>query len=460
MHWPNTGWRQASATQRPWPWPPTLAALIIVIVLAMAPVGHANNTGSTTSSFPPSLTSSVSIQHLADLTAEHVLVLHHHPQPYNHPGLPDNAIQVVHTVTTVRASPQQVMALLMDVEGYADILPQVEKSRRVDTLENGVRAHHTLHFKAPFLTFTPDIWVDYQRQGDTVLTETLHRGDLSHSVGHWQLHPIDDHHTLISYASWSDMGSVSWLLRMAFAAQPDFRRLSPLSANALTMLSFRQQLNRDMVMPPGAPATITSSNMPNLLADWPPPQVEAVGLLAQQGNLSLIAPLQRLVDQRGDTPQWRSYQAVTTFSRIDQPLATLQPTYSDLASYPAHIDAISRLRRLTQDDHQFSGHWRLGFNFAVFRLGIGFETVGAWHENQQQLDFISPDGDFSFLQGRWQWAPLADDSTLVSFSSAHDTDDDAPLLLKAIADIPFNQLFSGLFIGHLLIEGQQQLLMP
>lgn len=396
---------------------------------------------------------------VAALGEDHVLIVHHHPQRINSNGLPDHPIQLIQAMTTLPVPAEQVMATLLNFGAYAGYMPHVNSSRIASHQDKEWLAHFRLSFRLPLVDVEPDVWMRYHQLSDTRLSERIERGDLDYALGLWHLYPINENKTLLVHTSWSDFGSASWLLRLAFAAQPDFERLSPVSAAALTLQALRQQISRDFM-----PTTLFASediSPATLLPDFTKEQTQALAGLAKAGNVTLASTQRRIRTRSkpGQRARWLEYQPVTTLGLIDSGREPLTAVYSDLKHYPEHIRAIRRLQNIEQKGDQLKADWRLGFDFAIFTLNIDFTAVGTWQNDTSRFDFVSDEGDFTFLYGRWQWFAVNDTETLVQFSSAHDLNPDASWLLEAVRDIPHNQLFSGIFIGSQLIEGHRKMLL-
>jgi ribosome-associated toxin RatA of RatAB toxin-antitoxin module len=399
-------------------------------------------------------------QALADLARDQVVVLHHQPRRFKHPALPSEPIQVTQGFTLIHAPAAKVWSQLLNFGQYAQFMPQVLESQILDATQTQWTADYTLSFKMPLIHVKPKITMRYQRNAPHELREQRLAGDIRHSLGRWEVWPLDSRRTLLAYTTWSDPASASWVLKLVFAAQPDFARLAPVSASVLTLQSIRHQIEGRYLY-----RHTRNRRLPHRLEDNPEPEtplipdlqahsLSTLETLAKHGNVSLIAPLTYGTYQAQEV----RHQTVTTLGLVNAPIERIRPVFTDLDRYPKHIDAIERIDALQTSDHLLSGLWELGFNFSIFRLGIEFQADGIWSQNQSRFDFDSPKGDFAYLTGRWQWHELESGHTLVQFSSAHDTGPNSPYLIRSVGQIPFNQMFAGIFIGSQLIEGQQLML--
>ena len=136
--------------------------------------------------------------------------------------------------------------------------------------------------------------------------------------------------------------------------------------------------------------------------------------------------------------------------------AALKPLATNIKNYPDHMQAISDISKVRDNQKTHRSHWTLGFDFSIFTFNMDFSIEGLWNKDQTELIFASTSGDFDPLLGKINWYPDGN-NTLVTMAMAHNISDDAGFILKAIKNTPYSQMYAGSFIGNLLIEGQQQL---
>ena len=362
----------------------------------------------------------------------------------------------IHAFTVIAAPLQQVQNRLLDFSRYKDMMPHVIDSRISEIHSTHWIAEYKLSFKMPVVHVKPKVTMLHRLLPNGDLVEQAVKGDLEFSQARWQLIPLSPKRTLVIQTSAADIGSASWWLKLMFYVQPDLELLSPINAAALTLQSLRQAVERKFLH---RVIRIKSDNcdkseLQQLLPDFNKAQQRAIGELTSIGPVSMAGAhtvlsyfKKRLV-----------LQAVTTARMVPKPKPQLIDYYSDIRHYPKHMKAIRRIDKVKEKALQHHSQWQLGFDFAVFTFKVNFAVNGTWKSERDEFNFHSPEGDFHYLNGRLQAWQHEENATIVLFSSAHEIDPNAGYILKAISGIPFNQLFSGIFIGRQLIDGQAAML--
>ena len=377
--------------------------------------------------------------------------------PELHP-LPDEKIQLTYAFTVIRAPANKVKETLMDFARYRRTMPHIIESELLQQQDNHWLGQYRLTFQMPLLSFEPQIQIQHSLLENGDLIERRISGDIDYSVARWQIIALDKQRTLLLQTSWADIGSVSWLMRLVFAAQPDMNRLSPLTAAALTLQSLKERIEKKhfsrsqrlyatKLLFPDSTRYLTTLNTP---------QKDALNELTKLGSVNMISSAIQFTHQRHSF----TLQPILSAVSVPQPYKELKQRATNIKGYPEHMRTINDINDVIDDSLNHQSQWSLGFNFAVFTFDIDFGIEGLWNKDQTQFTFASTQGDFSPLLGRINWYPSnspGDKTTLVTMALAHNINDDAGYILNAIKQIPYSQMFAGLYVGTLLIEGQQEL---
>lgn len=398
-------------------------------------------------------------QALALLTQHDIAVLQTNPQKISSRKssfVPDENIQLTQAFTVIHAPLATVRAQLLDFNNYSNTMPHIRESKVQKQDTNNWIAEYELSFKMPLVTVRPNVTVQHTLTSKGDLLEAVIDGDMDYSIARWELLPITPGSTLVAQTAWADVSSVSWIMSLVFAVQPDLRTLSPITAAALTLQSLRQDIEQTYLYRYKHVPTIVWKSAPYqaVLTQQPESAVATLEQLTKHGIISLIAPLRVSQQEK----QRVLLQQVQTFARVAGSLESHKPAYTNIRQYAKGIKAIKKISAIKEEALKHQSQWHLGFDFSIFSMGIEFDVMGQWNDEKTQFDFYSPKGDFLHLAGQWQWFATPDQQTMVMFSSSHDIDPEAGIILKAIRQIPFNQMFSGLFIGHQLVRGQVEML--
>jgi len=414
-------------------------------------------------------------QHLEVLGKHHIVVVHGAEKNYvnehsvnhsaNHPlgtpklfPLPDEDIQLTYAFTVIRAPANKVKDTLMDFANYRRTMPHIIESELLQQKDNHWLGQYRLTFQMPLLSFEPQVQIQHSLLKNGDLIERRIAGDIDYSVARWQIIALDKQRTLLVQTSWADIGSVSWLMRLVFAAQPDMNRLSPLTAAALTLQSLKERIEKKLFSRNQRlyAATLLFPDNTRYLTTLSIPQKNALIELTKLGSVNMISSAIQFAHQRNSF----TLQPILSAVSVPQPYEELKQRATNIAKYPKYMRTISHIEDVIDDAHRHQSQWSLGFNFAVFTFDIDFGIEGLWSKDQTQFTFASTRGDFNPLIGRINWYPnnASDEkSTLVTMALAHNINDDADYILNAIKRIPYSQMFAGLYVGTLLIEGQQEL---
>ncbi len=362
--------------------------------------------------------------------------------------------------TVIPASRERVMQAVLDFAHYQQTMPHVSKSELIKSTPPIWQAKYTLSFKMPIVHVKPVVVMQHQLLPNGDLVERAIDGDIRFSQSRWQFVALAPRRTLLIQTSAADIGSASWWLKLIFAAQPDFETLSPVNAAALTLQSLRQKLShrftsRYRSLPHRNLQECKERDFFKLLPIPDRQQREAIGHLTEQGPVSLVSPFYTLKHCHHHV----GFQAVTTARLINRPKAAIKPLYTNIRHYPDSMEAIRKITNIKENQLHHRSHWQLGFDFSVFTFKIDYDVKGQWNQSRDGFSFISPRGDFRYLNGHLQWWEHSANKTVAMFVSAHDIDPEAGYILKLIARIPFNQMFSGVFIGRRLMDSQAQMLM-
>jgi len=410
-------------------------------------------------------------QYLEALGKHHIVVVHGEAKNYfkdrsvDHGtdsskvySLPDEDIQLTYAFTVIQAPANKVKETLMDFASYRRTMPHIIESELLQQQDNHWIGQYRLTFQMPLLSFEPQVQIQHTLLDNGDLIERRIAGDIDYSVARWQIIALDKQRTLLLQTSWADIGSVSWLMRLVFAAQPDMNRLSPLTAAALTIQSLKERIEKKhfsrnqrlyatKLLFPDSTRYLTTLSLP---------QKNALSELTKLGSVNMISSAIQFTHQRNSF----TLQPILSAVSVPQPYAELKQRATNIGGYPKHMRTISDIKDVIDDSHRHQSQWSLGFNFAVFTFDIDFGIEGLWSKDQTQFAFASTQGDFNPLIGRINWYPNKapdDNSTLVTMALAHNINDDAGYILNAIKRIPYSQMFAGLYVGTLLIEGQQEL---
>ena len=372
--------------------------------------------------------------------------------------LPDEDIQLTYAFTVIRAPEDTVRKTLMDFGHYRRTMPHIIESELLQQKDNHWLGQYRLTFQMPLLSFEPQVQIQHTLLDNGDLIERRVAGDIDYSVARWQIIALDKHRTLLVQTSWADIGSVSWLMRLVFAAQPDMNRLSPLTAAALTIQSLKERIERKHFSRNQRlyATKLLFPDSTHYLTSLSTSQRGALHLLTKLGTVNMVSSAIQFSHQRNSF----TLQPILSAISVPTPYKTLKSRATNIASYPKYMRTISDIEDVVDDTAHHQSQWSLGFNFAVFTFDIDFGIEGLWNDNQTQFSFASTQGDFNPLLGQINWYPNAspnDTSTLITMALAHNINDNAGYILNAIKHIPYSQMFAGLYVGTLLIEGQQEL---
>jgi len=407
------------------------------------------------------------IQQLQTLGNKHIVVLHGTSKNYtkevksNQPGhkvapiypLPNKDIHLTYAFTVINASKSRVQRTLLDFGNYKNTMPQVIESKLLQQQANHWLGEYRLKFSMPSITFKPQIKIQHTLLANGDLIERRVDGDIEYSIARWQIIPLSMRRCLLLQTSWVDVGSINLLMRVIFAAQPDLGRLSPLSAAALTIQSIKLAIEnkRRYRVSPIQTRPVFPDNINNLTT-LTTKQLIALKNLTRFGTVSMISPAVLFKH-----PDYRfAMQPILNAISVPLNAAALKPLATNIKNYPDHMQAISDISKVRDNQKTHRSHWTLGFDFSIFTFNMDFSIEGLWNKDQTELIFASTSGDFDPLLGKINWYPDGN-NTLVTMAMAHNISDDAGFILKAIKNTPYSQMFAGSFIGNLLIEGQQQL---
>jgi hypothetical protein len=414
-------------------------------------------------------------QHLEVLGKHHIVVVHgeaknyfkdhsiddaanHNPVPAELYPLPDEDIQLTYAFTVIQAPAEKVKETLMDFAHYRRTMPHIIESKLLEQQDNHWLGQYRLTFQMPLLSFEPQVQIQHTLLENGDLIERRIAGDIDYSVARWQIIALDKQRTLLLQTSWADIGSVSWLMRLVFAAQPDMNRLSPLAAAALTLQSLKERIEKKHFSR-NKRLYATKRLFPDnthYLTTLSLPQKDALNALTKLGSVNMISSAIQFNHQRNSF----TLQPILSAVSVPQDYKELKQRATNIKEYPKHMRTIHDIEDVLDDALNHQSQWSLGFNFAIFTFDIDFGIKGLWNKDQTQFTFASTQGDFEPLIGRINWYPnsVSDDkSTLVTMALAHNISDDAGYILNAIKHIPYSQMFAGLYVGTLLIEGQQEL---
>lgn len=460
-----------SNTRRTTPYLPTrITACAIIFCALHLTLTYAHASDSTSKDFAfeqwssplPSLQEiAPPLNKLALLGKNKIVVVHGNssPERENQPdkllySLPDEDIRLTYAFTVINASEKRVRNVLMDFDQYQRTMPHITKSKLLAQQDNHWLGEYRLIFQMPMLTFEPDVKIQHTLLSNGDLIERRIAGDIDYSTARWQVISLSATRSLLVQTSWADIGSVSWLMRLVFSAQPDLHRLSPLTAAALTIQSIKERVEnkpfsyRHTVT---LSDTLSSARLP-YLPTMSSQQQEVLSSLTHIGSVNIISPVRWFTQNR----KTFSLQPILSAATIPQEFSTLKSKATNIRQYPERMDVISDITEVVDDTQQHQSQWELGFDFSVFRFAIDFGISGEWKNNQNSLTFISTSGDFDPLLGQIQWQP-SPNGTLTTINLAHNIKDDTGFILRSIKNIPYSQLFAGLYVGTMLIEGQQQL---
>ncbi len=372
--------------------------------------------------------------------------------------LPDEDIQLTYAFTVIRAPEEKVRETLMDFAHYRRTMPHIIESELLQQQDNHWLGQYRLTFQMPLLSFEPQVQIQHTLLDNSDLIERRIAGDIDYSVARWQTIALDKHRTLLVQTSWADIGSVSWLMRLVFAAQPDMNRLSPLTAAALTIQSLKERIEkRHFSRNQRLYATkLLFPDSTHYLTSLSASQQDALHSLTKLGSVNMISSAIQFSPQRHSF----TLQPILSAISVPEPYETLKSRATNIAKYPKYMRTISDIEDVVDDSRHHQSQWSLGFNFAVFTFDIDFGIEGLWNNEQTQFSFASTQGDFNPLIGQINWYPSTtpdDTSTLVTMALAHNINDNAGYILNTIKHIPYSQMFAGLYVGTLLIEGQQEL---
>ena len=454
-------------------------ATILIFLVSFCAVASSANKENTLSPWQtplPRIQSFIdNTRHLEVLGKHHIVVFHGETKNYfkdhsindtaSHTAtppelypLPDDDIQLTYAFTVIRAPAEKVKETLMDFAHYRRTMPHIIESELLEQQDNHWLGQYRLTFQMPLLSFEPQVQIQHTLLENGDLIERRIAGDIDYSVARWQIIALDKQRTLLLQTSWADIGSVSWLMRLVFAAQPDMNRLSPLAAAALTLQSLKERIEKKHFSRNQrlyAKKLLFPDNTHNLTT-LSIPQKDALNALTKLGSVNMISSAIQFTHQRNSF----TLQPILSAVSVHQDYGKLKKRAINIKEYPKYMRTIQDIENVLDDTLNHQSQWSLGFNFAIFTFDMDFGIEGLWNKDQTQFTFASTQGDFEPLIGRINWYPnsVSDDkSTLVTMALAHNISDDAGYILNAIKHIPYSQMFAGLYVGTLLIEGQQEL---
>jgi len=454
-------------------------ATVLIFLVSFCAVASSANKGKTLQSWQtplPRIQDFIhNTRHLEALGKHHIVVVHGEAKNYftDHAiidsanptsvppelyPLPDEDIQLTYAFTVIQAPAGKVKETLMDFAHYRRTMPHIIESELLQQQDNHWLGQYRLTFQMPLLSFEPQVQIQHTLLENGDVIERRIAGDIDYSVARWQIIALGKQRTLLLQTSWADIGSVSWLMRLVFAAQPDMNRLSPLAAAALTLQSLKERIEKKyfsrnqrlyatkLLFPDNTRYLTTLSTS----------QKDALKALTKLGSVNMISSAIQFTQQQNSF----ALQPILSAVSVHQDYEKLKHRATNIKEYPKHMRTISDIEDVVDDTLNHKSQWSLGFNFAIFTFDIDFGIEGLWNKDQTQFTFASTQGDFEPLIGKINWYPnnVSDDkNTLVTMALAHNINDDAGYILNTIKRIPYSQMFAGLYVGTLLIEGQQEL---
>ena len=114
---------------------------------------------------------------------------------------PGTDVRMGHAQAIIDAAPNRVLAVVVDYSRYAEFMPHFKVSRVL--AQRGPKA--IVYLQAGILKDTVTIWAQLKveaskQHGSTdVIEARMTKGNIEHMTARWELTPLDEKHTLVSF---------------------------------------------------------------------------------------------------------------------------------------------------------------------------------------------------------------------------------------------------------------------
>lgn len=376
-----------------------------------------------------------SVQQLAALTGDNILIYAHAPQPIQLPTFTLAKRGKFYSGAVVLPVPShKVAALLSDYSGYAQLFPTLKSAKLLEQRQHISQVKYRIHIPTPIpvLNFKDDVILQHQHTDNSIETLVID-APIPYGAGKIEWFALSAHQTLVTVTQWGDLAQPKgFLFRTILNALPDAKLGLPAGTNAFILEALQRKFK-----------SATLQTLPT--GDVPAPELSAsqmnkIRQLSQKSQepVSFILPAYQVA--------YGTRQEVMRFSSsyqyYAQPASKLKPWLEPQAYQRLFPRQIKQVHIQQASARQLDADYKISVGLGViqipFDFKLRFQAQGAL---EQQFQAVG--GDLRYVQGGMQILPQAEGS-LLNVTSAMKIDTQAPFLLRAMRSMPYHELLPAL----------------
>jgi uncharacterized membrane protein len=161
---------------------------------------------------------------------------------------PNGELEMVTAGIIIDAPVSEVYKTLVDFDKYHEFMPSTLSVKVVDDQGKTKDVQYHIQFKFSVLSFSAEYTLTQTFKKNKEIRWNLKHskdGKLKATYGAWQLYTSPDGKTIAFYSTYSDMKSISWVVKKAFDAEPSME----ISVNASSCVMILKALKNRLEKP-------------------------------------------------------------------------------------------------------------------------------------------------------------------------------------------------------------------
>ncbi|HJN77836.1 MAG TPA: SRPBCC family protein [Myxococcota bacterium] len=154
---------------------------------------------------------------------------------------PDGRVELVTGGTLVKASPDEVWAVITDYEAYPKWMPQTTVVSVTEGPDGTKDVHYTLDFQFSVISKTVEYtnrhWEDPTNRS---IRFELVSGDFAASTGSWHVTPAKGG-SIVYYSTYTDLESMGWIVASLIEEQPSMEMAIQASTAVMVVKAIKER---------------------------------------------------------------------------------------------------------------------------------------------------------------------------------------------------------------------------
>lgn len=407
--------------------------LCIVLTISLSVISP---TFAKLSPWTPNLPSSTdsfngTVQQLADLTGEHILIYAHPATSIQLPTLKKQTkAQFYSAAVVVPVAETQVKQLLSHYPNYVGLFPTLKSAKVLETQGHIQQVKYQVHIPTPIpiLNFKENVVMQHQ-MGTHSIDTLIIDAPIPYGVGKIEWFALGPHKTLITVTQWGDLNQPKgFLFTKILNALPEAKLGIPAGTNAFLLEALQQRFKAKTSI------SLNSDQRPDVKLTTQ--QKLKVAALSQQSAqpVTFILPNARVkMESKAENMRFS-----TSFHYFNSAPSRVQPWLSAEASQQLFPRQIKKVERHQINSQQFDVNYTVAVGLGVIQIPFDFKMRYQQPTPfQNQFDAIG--GDLKFVKAGMQLQSYGQGS-LFQMTSAIKIHDQAPFLLRAMRSLPYHDM--------------------